>query len=134
MELKVRELDSIIQKFDQLPCESVTDDTFVERAVCSAALAVGKELLAHRAVLLSTVYHNFTNSVEKHNETIPGVAVNLQGTFSACSDSSASASEESDDEDSVSSNKEVLSSELEKEVDPRMLDIFGELGECNLLL
>ena len=48
-----------------------------EGPFCTAALAVGKELLAHKAVLLWTVY-DFTNNVERYTDT-----VHIQGSFSA---------------------------------------------------
>ena len=41
----------------------------------------GKELLAQRAVLLSTVYHDFTNNVERYTDS--SSTVHIQGTFSA---------------------------------------------------
>ena len=48
------ELDSLIQNFEETPFGGISDDTTTERADCTAALAVGKELLAQRGVLLST--------------------------------------------------------------------------------
>ena len=43
------ELDSLIQNFEETPFGGISDDTTTKRAVCTAALAVGKELLAQRA-------------------------------------------------------------------------------------
>jgi len=55
--------------------------TLTEGAVCTATLAVGKELLAQRAVLLSTVYHDFTKKVKRYTDT--GATEHIQGSFSA---------------------------------------------------
>ena len=43
------ELDSLIQNFEETPFGGISDDTTTETAVCTAALAVGKKLLAQRA-------------------------------------------------------------------------------------
>jgi len=69
--LEVSELDSLIRNFEKTPCTGISDDTTTERAVCTAALAVGNKLLAQRAVavLLSSVYHDFTNNVERATDT-----------------------------------------------------------------
>ena len=67
--MEVSELDSLIQNFEKTPCAGISDDTTTERAVCTAALAVGNELLAQRGVLLSSVCHDFTNNVERATDT-----------------------------------------------------------------
>ena len=56
-------------------------------------------------------------------------------TIQNSDESSSSVSDDSGDEGSVYNDKEVLYlEELDKEVDEIMVDIFGELEDCNILL
>ena len=73
--MKSRRIRQFNSKLRKTPCAGISHDTLTERAVCAAALAVGKELLAQRAVLLSTVYHDFTNNVERSTDT--GITVHM---------------------------------------------------------